>query len=87
MNAADVKSWAIDGASHGTRVVLNGKTVWGGLGNRSGMHSFAQEFHNTNRDQGRWRTSKSMVVGAKVQPRSLLPTSTTDTVDTSYLTR
>jgi len=32
----------INAATNGDRVVIDGKTVWGGLGNRSGLHSYAQ---------------------------------------------
>lgn len=32
-----ILAWAEDG----NRVKINGKTVWGGLGNRSGLHSYA----------------------------------------------
>lgn len=66
-------------------------TIWGGLGNRSGLHSFAyellsqkweksgarfekkldklpagklelQDFHNVNRDRGKWHTFKRIEV-------------------------
>lgn len=30
-----------DAAQWGCRIVMDGKTVWGGLGNRSGLHDYA----------------------------------------------
>ena len=41
MKLADVKAHAIGAAQgDGWRVIINGKTAWAGLGNRSGLHDY-----------------------------------------------
>lgn len=41
MNLADIKEHAIGAAKgDGWRVIINGKTAWAGLGNRSGLHDY-----------------------------------------------
>lgn len=44
-------------AKMGNRVVVNDKTWWGGLGNPSGLHSFAQEL-----TEAKWEKSGSRFV-------------------------
>ena len=39
-------------AYNGGRVVQNGKTIWGGLGNRSGLHDYADTVMNN-----KWKKS------------------------------
>jgi len=41
LKAASAQTEISDWAREGNRVVVNGKAVWGGLGNRSGLHSYA----------------------------------------------
>jgi hypothetical protein len=40
MNLNNAKRNVTENARSGLRVVINGKTVWAGLGNRSGLHDF-----------------------------------------------
>lgn len=48
----EIKRHAISAAKAGHRVVINGKTAWAGLGNRSGLHSYADELIDT-----KWKQS------------------------------
>jgi hypothetical protein len=47
MTAEQAKTWIINSARYGDRVVQvvepKPKTIWGGLGNRSGLHSYADK--------------------------------------------
>jgi hypothetical protein len=42
----------LNAAQDGDRVVVNGKTIWGGMGNRAGLHSFQFELLNA-----KWKKS------------------------------
>jgi hypothetical protein len=43
MMREDVKEDVLYEARRGNRIVIDGKTVWQGLGNRAGLHSFAND--------------------------------------------
>lgn len=44
----------------GDRVVVDGKTVWGGLGNRSGLHDYAQVAVNEKWEKSGARFEKKL---------------------------
>lgn len=57
---ADTASRLKNAAQDGDRIVINGKTVWAGLGNRSGLHSYAQTVLNEKWNKSGARFMKNL---------------------------
>ena len=43
IGSGDPAQEILDWAEHGNRVTVAGKNIWAGLGNRSGLHSYADK--------------------------------------------
>ena len=59
-----LKDRLMDAARNGHRVTLNGKQIWAGLGNRSGLHHFLHDILEEKFVKGRTRYAK-ILDGAK----------------------
>lgn len=75
MKAAQLKRVLIDYAKgEGDRIVIDGKTVWAGLGNRSGLHDFQWTVIREKYEKSGARFEKKLdallIDGAKVEIHS-----------------
>jgi hypothetical protein len=58
--ASNASKEAAEYAEEGLRLVANGKTIWAGLGNRSGLHSYADELIRDKWEKSGFRLQKKL---------------------------
>lgn len=80
MNLSRAKRNVTENAKSGLRVVINGKTAWAGLGNRSGLHDFQYTLIHE-----KWEKSGARFVKDKVE--KLVPGDTVEIQWFSNITR